>query len=953
MAASSRVEVICAAGLKGPGQYRWSEAALSIAAVEIFGKIHVYAKFRGVGAEWTYSFKPTSESEAVKLVNAIASRPADFICASGAPLDAAEATKAALVAGLKLEFLVDTTQGLADFASDVVTIGLGRYLAGRVEQGAEITPDLAVGIKRYFAEAPIKFGYWAPYKRLIKLLEKLPGAETLLALALARIDRESRYRWYGREELAITISRAGFDFHGRPGFKRLYFGNVAVARPLTLDYLMRRGVRWLRKVGLADPSRYVQCAVAFLGAADVRDASIGGSTNWILGDILFGRGALVDCKKERSQNLPPRDLLYDRRWDPFPDAWNERMDAVRRIWQSTTQSRDIQAWAFNVLTSQRQNLPSLSIAGLGLALLSPSVRLQAYACKTIAAESSALVKLDTEAIKGFLESSSPRQFSAVFPVFEANAHVKAIQDAVLAFTYEHGLFRTDAMTTNEDKRLAKLSVYCLRVLRPRLSADEIFRLARYVWQTTKFKPVATWIAIFNELPLKLLLDLRQQLPDLTSTVARLIDDACRKVVERSEIEESLAAGLTLSPSRKLRNMGWRLLTNASDAPLAAVWDGLIAQADQAKGMKLLLEALRFEDRVARIERHPSGVQLLSRLAIACSSATPGIAANLVLRLAAKGDSLQTLATIERVIDRTINGGRAPIFKVLQKILGVDSEITRLTWASVKSEHLSALAQRYIASNLLAGAIVDTVDIDEVRSIAPAQASYLTQALRLNPSRLYRDRGFGVACATCPHPELQQLSIARLESHRLVGPIFVPLAESGMPAAIAAAERHILSINDRSAFTKAVIAICDSGVRETRVIGMHIVEFESERLDLNALVLAMTEHSAPEITAMVARFAAAGVVIKREALAPFENRVLRTRRCGRKAKELVKKRISTTFPDAAVPIAADPKVDDGRLTVLISMARGASLRDRDWALQQLACLALQGLSIPQLRLSKTT
>jgi hypothetical protein len=175
----------------------------------------------------------------------------------------------------------------------------------------------------------------------------------------------------------------------------------------------------------------------------------------------------------------------------------------------------------------------------------------------------------------------------------------------------------------------------------------------------------------------------------------------------------------------------------------------------------------------------------------------------------------------------------------------------------------------------------------------------------------------------------------------------------MPAAIAAAERHILSIKDRAAFTKAVITICDSGSRETRAIGMHLVEFESERLDLNALVLAMTEHSAPEITAMVARFAAAGVVIKREALAPFENRVLRTRRCGRKAKELVKNRISSTFPGASVSIAADPKVDDGRLTVLVNMARGACLRDRDWALQQLACLALQGLSIPQLQVSPTT
>ena len=96
MAATARVEVLCAAGLEGPGQYRWSPITLSVAAVEIFGKFQVYARFRGAEDDWTYSFKPKSESEAVKLVNAIASRPADFICASRTSddADATEALKA-------------------------------------------------------------------------------------------------------------------------------------------------------------------------------------------------------------------------------------------------------------------------------------------------------------------------------------------------------------------------------------------------------------------------------------------------------------------------------------------------------------------------------------------------------------------------------------------------------------------------------------------------------------------------------------------------------------------------------------------------------------------------------------------------------------------------------------------------------------------------------------------
>jgi hypothetical protein len=41
-----------------------------------------------------------------------------------------------------------------------------------LNKGAELTADLATGIERYFAKAPFIFGYWSPYKRFIKLLDR-------------------------------------------------------------------------------------------------------------------------------------------------------------------------------------------------------------------------------------------------------------------------------------------------------------------------------------------------------------------------------------------------------------------------------------------------------------------------------------------------------------------------------------------------------------------------------------------------------------------------------------------------------------------------------------------------------------------------------------------------------------------------------------------------------------
>ena len=90
--------------------------------------------------------------------------------------------------------------------------------------------------------------------------------------------------------------------------------------------------------------------------------------------------------------------------------------------------------------------------------------------------------------------SSVRRASsaAVYPTLEAHADSKSLQDAVLAYIDEHGLpeIRRGSMPSSEEKRSSKLLRYSLRFLRSRFNAAETYQLARYVGQTTQFKPVA-------------------------------------------------------------------------------------------------------------------------------------------------------------------------------------------------------------------------------------------------------------------------------------------------------------------------------------------------------------------------------------------------------------------------------------------------------------------------------
>jgi hypothetical protein len=947
MGETDRVDVLCAAHLEGQGQSRWSTCHLTVAAISRAGALEVTAALTEGGSysrsqSWTYSLKFKTEHEAVERVKAIAASPADFFENGRSTGDVAkrEALKT-VFPGLKVKFLVDTTHGAADLAGDAITVGMGRYLAGQVERGAELTPDLSAGIERYFAKAPFSFGYWAPYKRLIKMLEAKPEVSALLAVALARVDGQLHRvaNVEANEKLRPFVPTPPSD----------------VAGPDTVAYLMRRGRRWLRRLGRNDQSAYVASAAALLGAADAQGAQARIASRWILADILYGRGSSHSNHGHGSIALPSEERRYKQRWDRYPKAWNQHVDAVVGIWRTTVHNPDIQIWAFNVLKSQLHNIPALSTDGLRLALLSPSKALQSYACAQVASKPDDLLSLDAATTQVFLEFSTPKQFAAVFPTLESRAGAKSLQDAVLAYIGEHGLpeIRRGALPSATEKRSAVLLRYSLRFLRSRLNATDTYHLARYVGQTTQFKPLAQWQETFSALPLKTLVELRLHLPHLSKSVVRSIDSVCRDAVAKGVGDESLAAALTLSPAPDLRKLGWALLANASDATVLTVWTNLIAHACTSTGREGLMEALKVKDRIERIQQHPAAAQLLSSLVITVDAADPRLAEGLLLRLAATGTSDRTLDALVRLTTLAADDAWTRQPAVLQKVIRLDPAITQLIWTSVGAETLSNLAQLHLASRSLATTMVDAIDVEEIQTLGGPRATYLAQALRSAPARLYQERGFAVSCATCPHPELQQLAIARLEARRLIATVFISLAESGMPAAVAAAERFISSIKDQTALTKVVITVCDSGVSATRAIALRLIERHPERLDLNALLLALAEHTSPDVTAVVARFAATGVAIKRDALDQFDIRVLKTRRVGRKAKELVKSRLEIPGTANAVAINSHQKVDDSRIQALVDMARGSSLRDRDWALQQLARLALDGHIVPQMQVSTTS
>ena len=943
-----RVEVLYAAQLEGPGQNRWSKSALTVAAASQADRFQVTASLADIQYSrprelWAFSSVLNSEREAIALARSIVEGPGNFIEQGRAPPWAgvnADVLKS-LFEGLKPTYQVDTTCGVADLTRDAITVGMGRYLAAQVESGADLEGVLRISIERYLALAPFSFGYWAPYKRMIKALESKVGAYEIVAIALARID--------GQLE---RVSHVDAPDKLQPFVSTT---STNVAGPHTISYLMRRGRRWLKHLGRHDATTYARAASSFLRAVDEQGAQIRAANRLILADTLYGRGTIDATHGRGAVTLPAESNRYSRRWDRFSKAWDQHLDIVQTIWSETRQNHDIQAWAFNVLKSKRQAIPNLSPAGLQLALLGPSEKLRSHACAQIASGPDLVGHINAPALQVVLKFCTSRQFSAIYPSLEKFAGTKSIDDAVFAHVSENGMpeIRRGGLPASKDARSATLLQFALRFTRARFNAADTYQLARYVGLTAKFKPVSLWQDTLKALPLKSLIELRLQLTDLPRAVVTAIDAACFAAAMEGSGDENLAAALTLSPSKELRELGWSLLSNAGDPAIATVWGNLISQAGTSVGREALVEALRSEGRVARIERHTHAPQILSNLVLAVAATEQKLAERLFIRLASHKSAEKTCQTLRQILLQQPSDNWASRPSLLQKAVSLDPSITQLVWAALAVDETDAVAAIYLRNRSLADVMIGAVDVDDVKRLGQVQADYLMRALRTAPSRLLEDKTFAVSCAICAHPDLQQFAIAKLEARGLIKSVFVPLAESGMPAATAAADRYIASVKDQAELTKAVVTICDSGRAATRASGLRFLAQFSDRIDMNAAMAALAEHTAPDVAAVVAEWVASGLAVRRETLQHFDNRVLRTRRVGRKAKELVKNRLGTRAPEGTASIASNLEIDGRRIEALLDLARGASLRDREWALQQLARLALEGHVVLQVQVSTTS
>ncbi|HVK04282.1 MAG TPA: hypothetical protein VM490_12455, partial [Armatimonadaceae bacterium] len=282
------------------------------------------------------------------------------------------------------------------------------------------------------------------------------------------------------------------------------------------------------------------------------------------------------------------------------------------------------------------------------------------------------------------------------------------------------------------------------------------------------------------------------------------------------------------------------------------------------------------------------------------------------------------------------------------------------WAAMpkamESDPEERLVARLLGDEEIAASFLSLDDVEGVLGIRePAFGPLLARWAERYVTALPRDSATLLTAATHELPEVRSAGLARAASVGMGLPFALGLMESEVPPSVEGGKAFFEAdqTDDGDRAYPYALALLDSPRASVRAWGREYAAARLNRVSHAALCRALFENPNPDVQAFAADLVAGGLsggappaeaATAGEPLSPpqtaqFDGEVLRQRNRSRRAKEKIKARQSA---------APAPTVD---VETLLSLARGAdgTARDAEWALAQLARLALSGQTVEGLTL----
>ena len=701
----------------------------------------------------------------------------------------------------------------------------------------------------------------------------------------------------------------------------------------TFAYMKRRVRRYLRKLSVQDPDAYVELAVACLGsmttakALKARSGAPEGphmSDRWVLADILYGGSdRYIQSRHSRGPLVSgvPR-LRARRREERAPSAWDRHPEALTPLLADDTLPWQTHEAVFKILEPQGEDLRGASDALLARYLGSEAPLLIYYAARRVADRLHRRA-LNVELVAGAYVKSPPpvrREIERDLP--DDSGWRKSFAEALLlaaqAWKGRYGFTRRAATACEILARrfpdavapdlVVPLASDLLNARRP-LLVD----LVRSAARLATMLQVTHWLTLLDAVR-----------PGNRGNVAEALAEAMRGQVFTPQVIQPLV----FSDRAFVRESAWTLLEASSTgaSTLNALWTSLLESPQSSAALSTAMTS-------------PAALALLSRAGIGPEQLAayvlerPFLAEMLVVEtfssLLSSAPASVVLTLVAAANEAQWHEWRGPLLAWLS-----DPAAAFEFWPHVdpalRSDPEGVLAGRLLGDAAIASTLQSVDDPALLDFRDPAFGSALAEWARSHEALFTANSPLLLQGATHVLPDVRAWSLERVRAAGMDLPFALRLLESQLPASVTTGMSFFEAVPAGDPRERSnALALCDSPFLSVRRIGQEYVTARWASLPQADVLTALFESFHPDIQAFVAALLGQSVDTPQQTPA-FDREVLRARQKARRAKELVKARQS-----------AQPTVDTA---TLLSLARGRTPRDADWALAELTRRAVAGEQI---------
>lgn len=844
-----------------------------------------------------------------------------------------------------------------------LTMGLAQYIAQKAENGEAFGPREEAGLAVLLTEAPFTFGYWGPFKKVLKTVDPSKYPEQF-AVATERLLAPTRSTHW-RDDAAQFEDVSGLA------------GVMTVASPDTRHYMARQQLRRFQDLAETAPETVVAIATRYLLARE------SGSPRDDIVEAYFLNGSATyrDKWSRRSADLSP-DMEFA---PPATPGWDQHPDYLTKLWTSVKRRGDFQSFAFQGLVSRGALLPELSGEQLSLALRSGYGPLVSYAIdeavnrpetwkslrsqewytllgqvdQTTRETMLSHQSLPLPAIEQFLtcgdnslsflgvsrfiarwqewKDSGYSLSVSLWRSLLANGDAPQIEQLVERMislasdekyvpTYmRHTATALDQVITEDWNTHPAVSTLAFQVLHVsefgRLGTPTTEALARAIFVLGVYRTFLGdhWMASWRELA------------TADSLVQAIVLLNSQGAAAEAALDARLRGGTSAASQELQQLLADKISAQTSPGwALNRAWTTFANETDLAGGLGLL-------------RLLPTGTHFAAALRVVSRD---------------ENRTLQERARLSTEILALSDGGSLENFRAslaeepqlwqeldFGYLLAQSGQLRRALWALVGAEQADAAIEEAVAASPSRDTLFDELSAEDFAQPADAQVRLLVNYLSQRVDSIGLGQQTALAAATSQNTDIARWGIKALKAQDVLSQVWLTLVESELPIPFEEGFAAVARMKDPAALTDAVIMAVDSPVANVRRRGLSLIDNLEGRLDTERLFLALSQSEAPEVQNRVAEEALVASWSTRPEVDAFDDHVLTVRRRSRRAKEFVKQRLGSEALSGA------PSAE--RISVLVDLARYGKPRDAEWAQQRLAHLALAGVEMDSVTVSEVS